>query len=232
MQEVYLISIHNKRELVTAFSGVFRVRYPNTIFFNPMVIFNMALKQRILDRTGEDFKHQLDHLVKLQKIFLAMKIVHEITNLLDIRVSPSIIENGITPCKVIVEAVKEGTKAVQYDDMGTLMEKELFGGCIEMKSDEDHGFMELDQIGIYKSTGTMWGHYLDVDRSSISDTDGEVIISLGDEFRSTYKPSFNRINLKVGGVRASILAAGCGVMPPEEGDEEEDEYANNGGCRA
>ena len=192
----------------------------------------MALKQRILDRTGEDFKHKLDHLVKLQKIFLAMKIVHEITNLLDIRVSPSIIENGITPCKVIVEAVKEGTKAVQYDDMGTLMEKELFGGCIEMKSDEDHGFMELDQIGIYKSTGTMWGHYLDVDRSSISDTDGEVIISLGDEFRSTYKPSFNRINLKVGGVRASILAAGCGVMPPEEGDEEEDEYANNGGCRA
>lgn len=225
LREEYLISFRNKRELVTAFAGVFRVKYPNIIFFNPIVIFNMALKQQDL----RDQKLELDRVVKLQTIFLAIKIVHEFTHLLDIKVSPTVIKLGRSPSKIIREDVKEGLRDVAYDDMGTLMEKELFGGCVEMKSNDDSGFMELDEIGIYKSTKTMWGNFLDVDASSINETDGTVVISLGAEFKSASKPAFERINLKGGGARASTPATG--VLPAEE-DDEEDEWDETSDFRA
>jgi hypothetical protein len=75
--------------------------------------------------------------------------------------------------------------------MGTLMEKSLFGGCIEMKGNDPDAFMELDDIGVYPSTATCHGNVLNIDQSDVK-ADGTIIFVLGAPFRSNKLPSITR----------------------------------------
>ena len=46
-----------------------------------------------------------------------------------------------------------------YEDLGEMMEKELFGGLIEAKS-ENPTFMSFEQVGLYASKHTKHGYYV------------------------------------------------------------------------
>ena len=232
MSEQYHLKISTEKDVLTAYCSVRRVHFPNVIWFNPILIINMALKLNQMDSAAE---HDVHLVIRTQALFLAMKIVHEMAHILHYCCSQKLRESAtkMTPIKVIIDKIEEGERAVNYDDIGTLIEKIVFGGCIELKSSTTL-FMDFDRIGIYDSVATLFGNYVDVEHTVI--TADEIRIIRGEKFRSKNAPNFARADIKGGAFSRSSVAADSDVVRDnvisgiyDLGDDDDDDDNDDAG---
>jgi hypothetical protein len=86
LKQKYYIRFYCSRNLVTAFAGVLRDQYPNTLFLNPLMLHNMSIQQSLMKAKSDSAGYL--KLVKMQTLFLVVKVVHVMTHLLDVKVSP------------------------------------------------------------------------------------------------------------------------------------------------
>lgn len=221
----YTIRFLRKTGVIDAFSCVYRKDRPSDIFFNPILLLNFRRSEMIHTRMDANGGNPtLPGVLRKQAIYVAIKIVHEMTHLLHYRTSLSISGVPNTPDKAITDITADkGALEVGYHDLGTMMEKRLFGGCIELKSNPKSHFMDLDEIAVYPSINTRRGQYLDADKSVISPE--EVKIVLGQHFQSKCLPSPNKV-INVGVRKSSAplkkeLVDGSDVFDYEEESEDD-----------
>jgi hypothetical protein len=209
LSQPFTIKQIRQKTYINCFALVFRATSLTTIHFNPILLLN-------INRRYATNPHP--SVLNIHVWFLGIKLVHEITHLLYGLLSPA----GAlaqTPPKDLPDDATTSTSTAgttKYDDLGTMMEKKLFGGVIELKAINDSLLMEPELIGWYPSTSTPLGRLLDADRS----TWAPVKIVLGAHFTSKHVPFISAVAMKVSGGRAS-QAAGCEKEDIDEDDDEE-----------
>jgi hypothetical protein len=195
-----------------AFACVHREMYERTVFFNPVLL--MKFNKVLLTTDEASRRIQL----KSQSWFLAIKLIHEMTHLLNYQSYLKVKGVKVTPKKKLKEVLIEGEKETTYSDLGTLMEKSLFGYIAEPKSLlAADSFMRMDSIAMYVSTETLHGNLLDPILSSYD----PVKIVVGQQFISTFKPSVTNLKVTKGGYRASAAR-----LDEDDGDDN-DCHASN-----
>jgi hypothetical protein len=167
-------------------------------------------------------------------LFLAVKIVHEVSHLLHYHLYLKVKGELTTPKKDIKETVKTfvnkkvDTKenVTEYDDFGELMEIKLFGGLIECKSSRDEVYMGIDSIVCYPSRSTLFGNFVCVDQTIAAFEENQFNFVLGEEYQAKQKPCFQRVDVKSGNVRSSrrdddVYDRGTETRDDVSADEEE-----------
>jgi len=203
LSEPYTIQMLREKDVVSAFACVRRICSPNTIFLHPFILINMLAREK--DGSA---------LVEQHEIFLTVKIVHEIVHLLHYKCSRSLREGTkVTPPKMIqdifkiaeADGIKVVSRTVKYNDLGEIFEKRIFGGMVEGKSIDgnDDLFMDIHKIGLYSSSETMFGSFVDGPATIAAFEQGNYLLVKRGEFVAQSKPIFTRVPMHKESARAS-----------------------------
>lgn len=222
LKSTYYIKMASIKSCVTSYCWVTRQDPENetTVFFNPLLIMSLLLRQ------GN--QSTLDN----QIIFVAVKLVHEISHILHWTSSNSLrtSKKGVSSEKDFQDTIKEVrkgnpvtyTKPVTYKDFGEIIEREVFGGLVELKSDNVDALMDLVRVGFYKSKETMYGKFVDSaatrQRFDRTRTKFFYLIETEEEFVSTSSPEFCRVKLQGEQFRLSEGTGDVVVVDQEEGE--------------
>jgi hypothetical protein len=195
------------KDSVTAFCCVYRQDSLTALFFNPYLVLNLLRQQNC--------PLEADEKIRQGSLFICAKLVREISHLLHWCSSDRLrnSKTGLTPPREYLDTFKIKTKVscfpqiitkpVVYSDFGEMVERELFGGLIEAKTTDPTVYMDLEEIGVYPSKETLFGCYVD-SRLSIAGIDsGNFLLVLAREFFSVSRPSFARVSLVGGNIKAS-----------------------------
>jgi len=233
LKSPYCIKMTSIKSCATAYCWVTRQDPENekTVFFNPLLIMSLLLRQ------GNPivFANQI--------IFITVKLVHEISHLLHWTSSNTLRTSStkVSPSKDFNDIIKEVRKGgeqisylkpVTYNDFGEIMEKELFGGLVELKSDDTDSFMDFVRIGFYESKESKVGNFVDsvatrekFDNAKNFAKSNFYLVHTTEGFVSTLSPEFSRVKIQGGKYRLSEGAEDVVVDQEivEDDDDEEEE---------
>jgi hypothetical protein len=195
LNKTYSIHLLHEKKIIDAYCAVYRQSHPDKVFFNPLLVLNM-LRQ-------EENQHPDSPVFRQIALFIAAKLTHEVSHILHYQCSPSLRGDCFrtTIGKAVEDLVKEKfdnrtrttIQPVLYNDLGELVERNLFGGLVEAKFSNTDNYMDIEHCAIYPSKGTRYGHYVDCIATIANIISGSSFkFILGDEFYSSKKPSFSR----------------------------------------
>lgn len=194
LEETYHIKLLSKKSVIVACCCVHRLDEPNTIFINPLLLHNLVERELTNSALVED-----------QTVFLVVKLVHEMSHLLHLKLSPSMQSRKVTLTKSFDDAykIKCGDRKdpvvvqipVDYTDFGEMIEKEVFGGLVELQAElpKEEGYMDLKRVGIYSSLKTLYGNYVDGTQTLENFSKGIFAVVQGEEFTSMKTPGNTRM---------------------------------------
>ncbi len=116
---------------IDAYSVVYRGVYPTSIFFNPILLTQCKVAEEKLALLPQEKKLKSNYGEMKHKhvCFFVVKLVHEVSLLLQYQASPYLQSLAHTE-----ETVTNPSKLIEnheYFDIGDMMEKELFGGLVK-----------------------------------------------------------------------------------------------------
>lgn len=192
LQEPYNLKLLARKSVIISYCCVHPQDQPNCIYLNPFMLHN--LKERELNNTVS---------ISDQVVFLTVKLVHEMSHLLYAKFSKELI---IIPAKAYLDKIKYKTATmkepvireefVEYSDLGEMMEKALFGGLFDITSSDIDSYMDLQRVGMYSSSGTLYGDYVNGEATLANFTNGSHEIILTEEFKSNKTPYFTKMPLE------------------------------------
>ena len=227
----YTLKLIQQKGQIFEFSCVYPDDEPKSIFFNPIFLVNMA---RMLNSFQEHDiseppmkklkKANKGEFIKMFVLFVTEKILHEMFHLLNRRASPQMTERTNIPARDKRDTMLDGKEQiVEYTDFGTMLERDMLGGCWDLSSEQKALLMMPEFIVVYPSPATKVGRYLDPTTSSI---DGHgAVLNLYGVYKSTTVPNFVTSMIKGSYPRLSYNLR-LGSSSIDENDEGEDEGAD------
>ena len=139
------ISVTEIGEHLDAYALVYRDSEPNKIFFNPLLLMQIALSEHTMPSNQHRNKCIL---------FLAVKMVHEFSHLIHPRISAALC-NQIVPKNQGGEGKRkrvtpEKDKPKTFQDFGEMIEFDILGGILELYTSESQPVAyRVDQLVLY-----------------------------------------------------------------------------------
>lgn len=131
------------RQDMDAFALVYRGTEPQTIYFNPILLRQIACRESECPQ---------DELVKAKHATFVLKLIcHEVAHLINwaLNATELAANGGVTPQKLIGGAI--------FDDIGNMIEVGLFGGVCELSEQTTSQLFGVDDVVVYSYPGASDG---------------------------------------------------------------------------